>query len=55
MPPIPTCPLMSAGHTTPIICLQDRCAWYMANTKTCAMYVMAHKSMLEIKEIQKNK
>lgn len=51
---IPICPLMSAGQGT-IICAQENCAWYMNATKTCAMYVMAHKAVMEIKEKQAKK
>ena len=49
---IPFCPLLSAGNDDLRICLQEKCAWYMSSTKTCAAYVMAHKNILEIKEKQ---
>lgn len=49
---IPVCPLMSAGQTITIVCLQEKCAWYMASTKTCAAYVIAHNNVLEIKQKQ---
>jgi len=49
---IPVCPLMSAGQDIEIVCAQEKCAWFMKNSKTCAVYVMAHKSLLEIKEKQ---
>lgn len=55
MPSIPICPLMSAGSETPMVCLQEKCGWYLNGTKTCAMYVIAHKSALEIKEKQAEK
>ncbi len=52
---IPVCPLMSAGNEIPIICTQDRCAWYIANLKKCAMYVIGHNEMLELKKKFENK
>ncbi len=52
---IPICPLMSAGNEQPIVCAQERCAWYMTGSKTCAMYIMAHKSILDIKAKQAGK
>lgn len=52
---IPICPLMSAGNEQTIVCAQERCAWYMPGTKTCAMYVMAHKSIMDIKAKQAEK
>jgi len=55
MAAIPVCPLMSAGNEVQQICVQEKCAWYMNATKTCAMYVLAHKSVLEIKEKQAKK
>lgn len=48
-PSIPICPLMSAGSEHSIVCVQEQCAWYMPGTKTCALYVMAHKAIVEIK------
>ncbi|MCD8024866.1 MAG: hypothetical protein LUE64_04970 [Candidatus Gastranaerophilales bacterium] len=47
---IPVCPLMSAGSTIPLVCLQERCAWYMANLKKCAIGVLGHNQMLDIRE-----
>lgn len=49
------CPLLSANSEYNKMCVQDRCAWYMKSTKTCAVSVMAHKNILEIKNIQSNK
>ena len=49
---IPVCPLISAGNETSIICLQERCAWYMKNYKACSMYIMAHNAVLDIKSKQ---
>ena len=46
---IPVCPLMSAGNDIPIICVQDKCAWYLSNLKKCSMYVLGHNAMLDVK------
>ncbi len=48
--PIPVCPLMSAGNDFPIICLQEKCAWYIPNLKKCAVFSLGHSAMLDIKE-----
>lgn len=50
-----TCPILSIGSTTEKVCLQEDCAWFMNSTKTCAMYIMAHDSILNIKEKQTKK
>ena len=52
---IPICPLMSAGNEQAIVCAQERCAWYMNASKTCALYVMAHKAIMDIKAKQAEK
>lgn len=52
---IPICPLMSAGNEQSIVCTQERCAWYMTGSKTCALYIMAHKAILDIKAKQSEK
>ena len=49
---IPRCPLLSAGMNDVRVCLQEDCAWWMKNTKTCAIYVIAHNNMLSIREKQ---
>ena len=46
------CPLLSANSEYNKMCVQDRCAWYMKATKTCAVGVMAHESILKIKQYQ---
>ncbi len=46
------CPLMSAGSEYPIVCTQEKCAWYMKNYKTCSMYILAHDAALNIKTKQ---
>ena len=49
---IPVCPMSMGNPSGEHICLQENCAWYMMNTKTCAMYVIAHNNVLEIKQKQ---
>ena len=49
---IPYCPLLSAGSDDLRICLQEKCAWWVASTKTCMAYVVAHRNVLEIKQKQ---
>jgi len=49
---IPYCPLLSAGCDDCKVCLQENCAWYIGSTKTCAMYVIGHNNVLEIKAKQ---
>ena len=51
-PKILTCPILSIGSPNDKVCIQESCAWYMNNTKTCAMYIMAHNAILDIKEKQ---
>ena len=46
---IPFCPLLSAGLEYEKVCLQENCAWYMASTKNCAAFVIAHNNILDIK------
>ena len=45
---IPFCPLMSVGtNGVDMVCTQERCAWYMANVKKCAMYIMGYNALIE--------
>ena len=46
---LPLCPLMSAGNEIPVVCLQDRCAWYFKNLKKCAIYILGHNAVLDVK------
>ena len=52
---IPICPLMSAGNDIPIVCLQERCSWYLSNLKKCSVYILGHNAMLEVKSKVENK
>lgn len=47
-----TCPLLSANSEYNKMCVQDRCSWYMKATKTCAIAVIAHESIMNIKKLQ---
>ena len=49
---IPTCPMSMSNPNGAHICIQENCAWYMSNTKTCAIYVVGHNNVLEIKQKQ---
>ncbi|MBR6162276.1 hypothetical protein IKQ26_00060 [bacterium] len=49
---IPICPLISAGNTQEIVCAQEHCAWYMKSYKMCAVYILAHNALLDIKQKQ---
>lgn len=44
---IPFCPLMSAGSDKDMVCTQDRCGWYMANVKKCAVYILGYNALLD--------
>ena len=45
------CPLLSSSGELRI-CLQEKCAWWVAITKTCMAYVIAHNNVLDIKQKQ---
>ena len=45
---IPICPMLSSGSGHDMVCMQEKCAWYMKNSKLCAIYVVAHNNLLEI-------
>jgi len=46
---------MSAGKDVTQVCMQEKCAWYMNTLKTCAVYVMAHNALLDVKAKQSEK
>ena len=46
---IPVCPLLSAGKDMNMVCIQENCAWYMKNYKTCSVYLLAHNAALDVK------
>ena len=49
---IPYCPISLASPSGTHVCLQEDCAWWVANTKTCVAYVIAHNNILDIKQKQ---
>lgn len=49
---IPICPLLSAGSDMTMVCVQERCAWYISSLKNCGAYVIMHKALLDVKEKQ---
>ncbi len=49
---IPFCPMLSAGSSDLRICTQENCAWYISSSKTCAIYIIGHNNILDIKEKQ---
>ena len=51
---IPYCPLSMSNPSGIQICQQENCAWWVNSTNTCAIYVIGHKNVLEIKEKQGN-
>ena len=52
MTSIPVCPMLSVGKDISMMCLQESCAWYMKNYKTCSIYLLAHNAALDVKEKQ---
>ncbi len=52
---IPVCPLISAGKEVNSVCAQENCAWYIHNLKTCAVYILAHNALLDVKAKQSDK
>ncbi len=48
----PYCPLSMANPNGTLVCLQENCAWWVASTKTCVAYVIAHNNILDIKQKQ---
>ncbi len=49
---IPYCPLLSSGAVDLKVCLQEDCAWYNTNTKTCIASIFAHNTLIYIKQKQ---
>lgn len=44
---IPVCPLVSVGTGIDMVCMQNKCAWYVPSTKKCAVYLMAYNALLD--------
>ena len=51
---IPICPMLSSGSGHDMVCMQEKCAWYMKNSKLCAIYVVAHNNLKKKKKKQSN-
>ena len=49
---IPACPIMSIGHTSEVLCIQEGCAWYVKNFKMCSVYLIGHNAAIDIKSKQ---
>ncbi len=49
---IQKCPMMSDSQGNYILCLQEECAWYMKNYKSCSIYVLAHDAAMNIRAKQ---
>ena len=49
------CPLMSVGTNVEMVCIEDRCAWYLPSVKKCSVYMNAYNALLDVTEKQKNK
>lgn len=47
------CPLMSAGKDVDTLCVGEQCAWYVAPVRKCALYVLGHKTAVDLQQIQK--
>ncbi|MDR1168604.1 MAG: hypothetical protein LBK53_06945 [Heliobacteriaceae bacterium] len=41
------CPLMSVGSGVDMVCIQDKCAWYVPSMKKCSVYMIAYNALLE--------
>lgn len=46
---IPVCPLMSAGNEIPVVCVQEKCAWYIESLKICSIYMIGHNARINSK------
>lgn len=51
---IPICPMLSGKSEHDMVCMQEKCAWYMKNSKLCSIYIIAHNNLLEIQKKQAN-
>lgn len=50
----PICPILSTRSDVLEICITDKCAFYIAPVKKCALYMLGHKSAIEIQQLQKH-
>ena len=49
------CPLMSIGTGVDMVCIEDRCAWFLPPVKKCAIYMNAYNALLDVTEKQKKR
>lgn len=49
---IPACPIMSINQPSELLCIQESCAWYVKNFKTCSVYLIGHNAAMDIKAKQ---
>lgn len=49
-----SCPLMSINTGIEMVCVQNKCAWYVPNVKKCAVYLLAYNALLDANQKQKN-
>jgi hypothetical protein len=53
---LPVCPLLSAGcRNDEFLCLEENCAWYIGGYKKCAVYLMGHKTAMDIRSLSANR
>ena len=51
-PNLGVCPLLSTRSNIDELCLGEHCAWYIAPVRKCALYVMGHKSAIDVQALQ---
>lgn len=50
----PVCPLLTSRSNDAMeLCLGEQCAWYVTPVKKCALYVMGHKSAVDLQQAPK--
>lgn len=50
---VQVCPLLSMRSSVHELCLADRCAFYVAPVRKCAIYVLGHKGAVDLQNLQK--
>ena len=48
-----SCPLISINTGIDMVCIQDKCAWFVPNVKKCSVYLLAYNALLEANQKQK--
>ncbi|MCA9789602.1 MAG: hypothetical protein KC476_00980 [Cyanobacteria bacterium HKST-UBA06] len=49
---VPVCPLLSTRSEVTELCLGEQCAFYVAPVRKCALYVIGHKSAVDLQGMQ---